>query len=144
MTGGRKMKRLLWITGMLLIAFSLFACDLGGNEKSKIDDVLEVMEADGYAFTVRDAESIQYYEDNMVNTKFDVDLDVTGVYLGYVNQSERWAEVVEFATKEDALEYRTKCTEEAVEGRIVLLQGNVVILTFSSQTAGLFSESKTS
>lgn len=137
------MKRLLWAVGLTMLAISLIACDLGGKETSKIDDVLEVMEEDGYAFTVRDAESIQYYEDNMVNTKFDVDLDVTGVYLGYVNQSERWAEVVEFATEDDALEYRTKCTEEAVEGRIVLLQGNVVILTFSSQTAGLFSESKT-
>lgn len=137
------MKRLLWIVGLTMLAISLIACDLGGKEKSKIDDVLEIMEADGYVFTVRDAESIQYYEDNMVNTKFDVELDVTGVFLGYVNQSERWAEVVEFATKEDALEYRTKCTEEALEGRIVLLDSNVVILTFSSETAGLFNSSKT-
>jgi hypothetical protein len=133
---------MLWITGLFLMTISLVACEIGGKTKSKIDDVLDVMEADGYAFTVRDAESIQYYEDNMVNLKFDVALDVTGVFLGYVDQTERWAEVVEFATKDDASAYRTKLVEENIDGRLVYLDGNVVVLTFSSQTVALFNTSK--
>lgn len=137
------MKRLLLMAGLIFLAVGLVACDIGGTTKSTIDDVLETMEADGYAFEERDEESVLYYEENMVNEKFDVDLDVVGVYLGYVDQTERWAEVVEFATKDEALIYRTKCMDEAVEGRIVLVSGNVVILTFSSETAGLFSQTKT-
>jgi hypothetical protein len=138
-----QMKRLLLMAGLIFFSVGLVACDIGGTAKSTIDDVLEAMEADGYAFTERDEESIQYYEENWVNEKFDVDLDVVGIYLGYVNQTERWAEVVEFANNDDASVYRTKCTEEAVEGRIVLLSGNVVILTFSTETAGLFNQTKT-
>jgi hypothetical protein len=133
---------MLWITGLFLMTISLVACEIGGKTKSSIDDVLDVMEADGYAFTVRDAESIQYYEDNMVNLKFDVVLNVTGVFLGYVDQTERWAEVVEFATKDDAIAYRTKLVEENIVGRLVYLDGNVVVLTFSNQTIALFNTSK--
>lgn len=141
--GGFMMRRMLWIAGLILVGLTLVACDLGGKTNSGIDEVLELMEADGYVFDERDADSIQYYEDNMINTKFDVDLDVIEVYLGYVDQTERWAEVVVFASEEEANEYKIKLVEEAVEGRLIVLRDSVVILTFSGETAALFTESKT-
>jgi len=103
-----------------------------------ITTVISTLEAGSYVMESRDAESIAYFQLNMVNNKYDLNTTVVSCWLGYVNQVERWVEVVEFSTVAEAESYVVELGIEATEGRLVYRDGNVVLATYSQDTIDLF------
>jgi hypothetical protein len=129
-------KRFLGIILALVLSFAMISCDIG--EKSATRDFLEVMENDGYEFEQRDEDSREYYQANQINEKFDIDVDVVDLYVGYVNESERWAEVVVFESEAQATQVKAELDLEATEGRIVMQSKAILLITFSTETIGLY------
>jgi hypothetical protein len=129
-------KRLLWIGLALVLSFTMISCDIG--QKSATSDFLEVMENSGYEFDQRDNDSREYYQTNQINEKFELDVDVIDLYVGYVNENERWAEVIVFESEAEATEVKTALDLEATEGRFVMQSKAILMITFSSETIQLF------
>lgn len=129
-------KRYLMIAMALVLSFTFISCDIGG--KSNTGDFLEVMENDGYVFDQRDEDSREYYQANQINEKFDLDVDVVELYVGYVNENERWAEVIVFESEEQAIEVKAALDLEATEGRIVMQSKAILLITFSAETIRLY------
>ncbi len=132
------MKKIV-VSFIFLLALSLFLVACGGGGSQTTSDVIDTLEADGYVFEQRDEDSREYYQANMVNDKYDLNVDVVDLYVGYVNSNERWVEIVVLKDYGQATDFYDELMIEATEGRYVIIQDNVVILTFSSETAGLFN-----
>lgn len=132
------MKKMV-VSFIFLFALSLFLVACGGGGSQTTSDVIDTLEADGYVFEQRDEDSREYYQANMVNDKYDLNVDVVDLYVGYVNSNERWVEIVVLKDDGQATDFYDELMIEATEGRYVIIQDNVVILTFSSETAGLFN-----
>ncbi len=129
----------IFFSFLFLLGLSLFLVACSGGSSKTTSDVIDILEEDGYVLEQRDEDSREYYQANMVNEKYDLDLDVIDLYVGYVNTSERWAEIVVLKDNDQATDFYDELMIEATEGRFVVIQDNVVILTFSSETAGLFN-----
>lgn len=126
---------------LFVMLFVLAAC--GGDDDSNDNNnesasVISTLEAAGYVMSKRDADSTTYYETNHVNQKFDLSLDVTDLYIGYINEVERWVEVIVMKNESQATTLKNKLVEEAEFGRFVIQEGSVIILTFSQETSELF------
>ncbi len=135
------MKTRLMILGLFLLAgFALTGCGQTGGQE--VQAFLDIMETDGYVFTQRDQDAMAYYEENMINLKYDLDVEVDDYYIGYVNSTERWAEVIVLANETQATGFQTELNAEAVEGRLVLRDGNIVLITFSAATISLYNTGK--
>jgi len=129
-------KSVLSIVFLFALGLSFVAC-AGGS--SRISEVINTLEADGYELEERDEDSREYYQANMVNDMYDLDVDVIELYVGYVDDTERWAEIVVLENDAQATEFYDKLMIEATQGRYVLKMENVVILTFSQETSNLFT-----
>lgn len=123
---------------VVLLSLTLVGCSEGSSNAS---DVIDILENDGYVLEERDGDSIDYYQSNMVNNKYDLNVDVVKLYVGYVNSSERWVEIIVLKDSGQAQEFVTELNIESTPGRLVIQQEAVVIITFSTDTANLF-ESK--
>ncbi len=135
------MKTRLMILGIFLLAgFALTGCSGASNQD--VQAFLGIMEADEYVFEQRNQEAMAYYEENMINVKYDLDVKVEDYYIGYVNNTERWAEVIVLANEAQATGFQTELNAEAVEGRLVLRDGSIVLITFSAATISLFNTGK--
>jgi len=119
------------------VSFSVEAPEV--VEDTAIDDVIAILETGGYVMESRDADSIAYFQLNMVNDKYDLVTTVVSCWLGYVNQVERWVEVVQFSSENEAQSYETALGIEATEGRLVYRQTTVVLVTYSQDTIDLFN-----
>lgn len=138
------MKKPIFIIFSIILVSLLVACG-GSSGGASTSDFLKVMEDEGYVFTQRDEDGREYYQANSVNAAYDLDLDVTDLYVGYINSSERWAEVVVFKTSAQAESYRNELVQDENKvGLIVVIDENVVLLTYSSETASLYNDSKSS
>ena len=136
------MRKYLFLIFVFIFVSLLVACG-GSSGSASTDDFLKVMEDEGYVFEQRDEDSREYYQANSVNTAYDLNLDVTDLYVGYVNTSERWGEVVVFKTDAQAESYRSALVQDVnKEGLMVVIDGNILLLTYSSETATLFNETK--
>lgn len=124
---------------LFLFGLSLFLVACGGGSSKTESDMIDTLEGDGYVLEQRDEDSREYYQANMVNDKYDLDVDVIDLYVGYVNSSERWAEIIVLKDAAQAEDFYDELMIEGTEGRFVIMKENVIILTFSSETAGLFS-----
>jgi hypothetical protein len=133
------MKKLMALLVVLFGLVALVGCAGGGSTTNKADDVIDTLEEDGYVLEARDEDSREYYQANMVNTKYGIDVDVTELYVGYVNGSERWVEIVVLKNNTQATEFYDELMLEATEGRFVVKLESVVIITFSEATANLFT-----
>ncbi|MFH0992990.1 MAG: hypothetical protein V1761_01420 [bacterium] len=135
------MKTRFMILGVILLTgLTLIGC--GGASNQDIQEFLAVMEADNYVFTQRDEDAMNYYEENMINVKYDLDVEVSDLYVGYVNSSERWAEVIILASEAQATAFQSALNAEAEAGRLVLRDGSIVLITFSTATVSLFNTTK--
>ena len=117
-----------------LFVLFLSAC-AGGADTAAF---LKTMEDDGYVFEIRDEDSTAYYENDIVNIPYELDVDVVELYVGYVDGSARWAEVVVLKTVGEAEQYKAKLDLEGTAGRFVIRQENIVLITFSQETNALF------
>ncbi len=135
------MKRwsLLLILG-LFFSFSTIACSPSPSATS--EDIIAVLEDDGYVLTIRDEDSREYYQATQVNELYELDLDVKDLYVGYVNETERWLELVVFQDEADATSFKEKLDLEGTTGRLVYQDGPVILITYSADTISLFNESK--
>lgn len=138
----RYLSMLLGLLMAFLLAFLFSGCQSGDSNQEETDTFLAVMETGGYVFEQRDEDSREYYQANQVNQKYDLDVDVIDLYVGYVNQNDRWAEVVVLATNAQAASFKSELDIEATEGRLVLLQDNIILITYSQETIALFNTSK--
>jgi hypothetical protein len=130
------MKKLGFLCVLLLsLTIVLFGCS-GGSANA--DDVIGTLEDEGYVFEERDSDSKTYYQTNMINDKFDLDLEVTELYVGYINSSERWVEIVALKNESQADDFKQALVNESIEGRLIVQESNVIIITFSQETASLF------
>ncbi len=101
--------------------------------------VVSKMETGGYSFTPRDEESMAYYTTNTLVGKYRLSVDLVQYYLGYVNQVERWAEVFQFATAQEATLFYNALVAEGVQDRLHFRQQTVVVITFSQTTIDLLN-----
>ena len=124
----------LVIPCIAFFALFLSACSGGGDAAA----FLKVMEDDGYVFEIRDEDSTAYYENDIVNIPYELDVDVVELYVGYVDGSARWAEVVVLKSVDDANQYKAKLDLEATSGRFVIQEENIILITFSQETNALF------
>ncbi|MBU1143772.1 MAG: hypothetical protein KKH92_09055 [Firmicutes bacterium] len=124
---------------LFLLGLSLFLVSCSGGSSKTASDMIDTLEGDGYALEQRDEDSREYYQANMVNDKYDLDVDVIDLYVGYVNSRERWAEIVVLKNATQAEAFYDELMIENTVGRFVIMKENVIILTFSSETANLFS-----
>lgn len=124
---------------LFLFGLSLFLVACSGGSSKTTSEVIDTLEGDGYVLEQRDEDSREYYQANMLNDKYDLDVDVIDLYVGYVNSSERWVEIIVLKDADQAGDFYDELMIEGTSGRYVVIQDNVVILTFSSETAGLFS-----
>ncbi len=132
------MKKLLAVLVVLFGLVALMGCT-GGSTTNQAADVIDTLEEDGYVLETRDEDSREYYQANMVNSKYDLSLDVTELYVGYVNVTERWVEIVVLKNESQATEFYDALMVEATSGRFVVRVDTVVIITFSEATANLFT-----
>ncbi|MCV2231327.1 hypothetical protein [Paracholeplasma manati] len=133
------MKKLLALLVVLFGLVALVGCAGGGTTTNQANDVIDTLEEDGYVLETRDEDSREYYQANMVNTKYGLDVDVTELYVGYVNGNERWVEIVVLKNSTQATEFYDELMLEATSGRFVVKLESVVIITFSEATANLFT-----
>ncbi|MFA5007237.1 MAG: hypothetical protein WC509_07195 [Candidatus Izemoplasmatales bacterium] len=124
----------LVIACIAFFALFLSACSGSGNTAA----FLKTMEDVGYVFEIRDEDSTAYYEHDIVNVPYELDVDVIELYVGYVDGSARWAEVVVLKTVGEAEQYKAKLDLEATAGRFVIQEENIVLITFSPETNALF------
>jgi hypothetical protein len=130
------MKKLGLLCVLLLsLSIVLFGCS---GDSAKADDVISTLEDEGYVFEERDNDSKSYYQTNMINEKFDLSLEVTALYVGYINSNERWVEIVALKNESQAEDFKQALVNESIEGRLIIQESNVIIITFSQDTANLF------
>jgi hypothetical protein len=131
-------KLVVLLVVFLGLSVVLIGCGGGGTTSNEATEVIDTLEEDGYVFEARDEDSREYYQANMINNKFDLNVDVTELYVGYVNENQRWAEIIVLKTDAQAEDFYDELMIEATEGRFVIREGSVIILTFSQETANLF------
>ncbi|MDD3477661.1 MAG: hypothetical protein PHP32_02185 [Candidatus Izemoplasmatales bacterium] len=93
----------------------------------------------GYDLDKRDDDSVAYYNANAVNAAYGIDVEVTEVYLGYVNQVEHWAELIGFDSVEDAQTYASAVDATGAEGLLYFRYGQAVVITYAQETIDALS-----
>jgi len=141
------MKKLILIVLAFSFLLTFTACDRTSDNdddaKSRVKttafaSMKTTLTNDGYELTPRTQENFTYYE-GKVSTDYSIDVKITGWEIGYVNSTERWVEIYEFDTTADAKEYFDALTDEASQGRLLIHDEYVVLVTYSQETIDLFN-----
>jgi hypothetical protein len=111
----------------------------GGGSSNTKSKVMSVLKQGGYELEQRDSDSIAYYTDKMVNTKYGLNCKLDDLYVGYINQA-RWMELVVFKSVSDADSYVAALKIENEAGKLVHQDGTAVVVTFSQETIDLFNQ----
>lgn len=129
---------------MLLFAFVLVlsACnggDDGGRVKdtNNLSDIKTTLEGIGYVFEQRDDDARAYYNTNAVNDTYDIDVTLTDLYIGYVNETQGWLEILEFESADDCTTFVNAVSSTDM---LVYWEGNTAFITYSTDATGAFSE----
>jgi len=110
------------------------------NEQSSVALVKSVLEGEGYTFTERDQDSIDYYTENMILNLYGVTATVNELYLGYVNSTERWLELIGFSSSTEAQAYYDAVVEQDESGMLIFIENDTVVITFSQDTIDALNE----
>ncbi len=133
------MKKIYQLGALLTLTLMLASCRqftdrVDSRLNSPIITVLTMMADEGYTNLDENNTPSQYaYYENKIATDYDLELDVTGFYQGYVNEDERWAMIVVFASTSDAIAFYNALITDNVFG-YVAINGNVVLHTSSNTT----------
>lgn len=93
----------------------------------------------GYTFSTYDKESHDYFA-NQMNSQYDVTVEVVKLYQGYINQTERFTQIIVFKTVEQATQiYYARSANENEMGYYYRAK-TVFVYTASLQTYQLLSE----
>ncbi|MFH0767267.1 MAG: hypothetical protein ABH890_02640 [Bacillota bacterium] len=135
------MRRLVFMVIVLvLLSFSLAACASTGVKTA--DDMMETLALEGYTFDERDSDAMAYYESHVLDETYGLDATVKGLYIGYVNEDERWVEIVVLANNDQAEAYVAAIYAEGATGKLTVLRDSVVLITYSTETVNLFPVNK--
>lgn len=113
--------------------------DTGSQNNADVEALMTQLIAAGYELDERDADSVAYYNENAVNLRYNISVTVTEVYLGYVNQVERWAELVGFVSEADAIAYTNGIAAVDTSGMLYFRHGSAVVITYSQDTIDALS-----
>lgn len=138
------MKKLLAYLLMFMGLTLLTACggsdDNDDTEKSgstSLDSIITILETEGYELTPRDSDSIEYYTGRLL-TDYNITVNLKNWQVGYINVDERWLELYEFDSLEDANAFYQALSDEEDAGRFLYQDGNIVVQTYSAETNALF------
>jgi len=148
------MKKLFMICALLMV-FTLAAC--GGEEANNsdpednskevdnnddsttgesLDSVKDTLVNAGYSLEQRNADGMAYFQANIINEPYGLDVTVTDLYVGYLDGGS-WIELVELSSESEAIAY-SLALSNAGEGHLIYQTGRVVFYTFSEETYALF------
>ncbi len=143
-------KILLWAI-VMMVSLTFLGCDVAttspnGDEETTqaqantdVDQLKSLLIAEGYGLDERDAESVEYYNSHAVNDTYSIDVTVLEVYLGYVNQVERWAELIGFESVTDAQTFTSAIDSQDTSGMLYYRLGTAVVITYSQDTIDALS-----
>jgi hypothetical protein len=142
---GDSMKRLLWFALTLVLAIGLAACDNAGitdddpddQQDNEVASIVSILEDAGYELTEHDADARSYFSDNTIGD-LGLDLDVTALYIGYLDGGA-WVQVIEFEST-TAAQLAAAAFSTVDETQYVYRDGNALMLTFTETTYDLFGE----
>jgi hypothetical protein len=141
------MKKLVKIGLFLVLLLALGACDKSsdnvfyrgdGVTENQLEVMKEILEDEGYVFEERDQTAIDYYNENSVNTKYSIDVQVEILYIAYINSSERWLELIDFETSADAIIFFEAIQTQDDTDLLVYIRNKSVIITYSQDTIDAF------
>lgn len=142
----RLSKLLLLPLAMLLTVSCQTFIDRIGGGGSKIAAVLAMMEDEGYVDidANNDNDTRQYYE-GQLEVKYDLELDVTGFYQGYVMdgiEQTRWAMIVVFSNSTQATSFHNALVGDVTASGYKSVWDTIVLHTASMETYVAFDALK--
>lgn len=129
-------KKMFMILFALLLSLSLAGCSSEGAATSK--EMRDILTDAGYVLEARDSDAMAYYQENVLLDTYDVDATVKELYVGYINSTERWVELIVLADGDQAAVYAQAIYAEGATGKLVVVDGPVILLTYSTDTVNLF------
>lgn len=152
------MKRFVSFIVVLLLVVTLVACDKGylGEDtvstttasgttttaattaatNTDVDDIVSILNTNGYGLTVHDASSIDYFTTNTLVNNYGISVTVTDLIMGDVNGND-WIQLVGFALEADAIAY-ANALSTLDGGELYYRNGTAVLLTYSQNALDLF------
>ena len=133
---------LLPLAMLLMVSCQTFIDRIGGGG-SKIAAVLAMMEDEGYVDIDENNTPSQYqYYEGKIKDDYDLELDVTGFYQGYVPPQDRWAMIVVFANGADATSFYTALVGDVNASGYKSVWDTIVLHTASMETYVAFDALK--
>lgn len=106
-------------------------------ENTDVEDIVAILNANGYSLTVHDASSIEYFTQNTLVNNYGIDVTVTDLIMGDVNAND-WIQLVGFETEADAIAY-ANALSSLDGGELYYRNGTAVLLTYSQDALDLFN-----
>ena len=140
------MKKFLMLFVLLVSLVGFSACksdddgngdDGANNSSSQIASVVSTLEGDGYVLEEHDADT-RAYRETRLSEDYGLTVSVEAFYIGYVNTTERWAQVHAFSSSTEAQSYYDALDADVDNTALIALVSNVVIETSSQDTIDLF------
>ena len=101
-----------------------------------VDDIVAILNANGYTLTVHDTSSIAYFTTNTLENNYGISVTVTDLIMGDVNAND-WIQLVGFASEADAIAYENALST-LDGGELYYRNGTAVLLTYSQNALDLF------
>lgn len=117
----------------------VFLDEVKSGEDETEASVVAKLENAGYTFNTYDQDSYDYFE-NQTNTKYDLNIEVVKLYQGYVNQSERFTQIVVFKNAEQATQVYYARSADTSEIGYYFRAKHVFVYTASLQTYQLLTQ----
>ena len=136
------MKKILIAISLFLLIGGLSSCSGSDNEidfEAKVYEMSTLLTTSGYVLEKQGYASKLDYTTKEIENRFGIELFIFELYIGYINTNEREVFLVAFMTSEDATLYEDNLrNEEDMDDRLVLREGQVVIITYSQETIDIF------
>lgn len=123
---------------MFSVLFSIALVGCASSDSNTAKEMKDTLTDAGYVLEARDSDSIAYYEEHVLNDTYGVPATVKELYVGYINETERWVELIVFANGDQAAVYAQAIYAEGATGKLVVVRDSVVLLTYSTDTVNLF------
>ncbi|MBU1093037.1 MAG: hypothetical protein KKH01_01095 [Firmicutes bacterium] len=129
-------KSILTILLTLCLSFYLMSCTESGEDTAK--SMIQTLEDAGYVIESQDSEAIDSFMAHILLDGYSINATISALYIGYINENERWVQLIVFENKDLAAIYIQALYDEQVSGRLSYVSGYVVMITYSQETVDLF------
>ncbi len=132
------MKKLLGLTIVLFLAFFFVSCDDENYKIKEVDSgisciyIKSTLEDDGYDFDYMDHDYVQDYNTNSVNSVYSINVTVTDMFVGYLN-NQNWVAIIIFDDSTEAQTYYDAVDTQNTTGLLLYKYGvaNTVVVTYT-------------